>query len=194
MLQLVPNSAPVQTVVTALIGSPVHPSRRTRGVYARFPTPPPYPPIQNGIHWDSCRHQLGAMVLLEDCPPTGGCFTLWPASHHKLFPLFTTSQSNFPKDITNFAILDPGGMSPLTQQICGRIGQSKSAEWRPSPSALGVAQRPDPATALPTLSSDYLNSIISHVCSDPFSAHNCYRYAPAAGAQTPACTRSKAAA
>ena len=40
MLQLVPNSAPVQAVVAALIGSPVRPSRRTRGVYARFPTPP----------------------------------------------------------------------------------------------------------------------------------------------------------
>ena len=73
-------------------------------------------------------------------------------------------------------------MSPLTQQICGRIGQSKSAEWHPSPSALGVAQRRDPATALPTLSSDYLNSIISHVCLGPISDHNCYRYTPAANA------------
>jgi len=97
MLELVPNSPEVQAVVAALIGSPVRPCRRTRGVYARFPTPPPYPPIQNSLHWDSCCHQLGAMVLLEDCPPTGGCFTFWPTSHHRLFPLFTTSQGNRPQ-------------------------------------------------------------------------------------------------
>ena len=123
MLQLVPNSAEVQAVVAALIGSPVRPCRRTRGVYARFPTPPPYPPIQNGIHWDSCCHQLGAMVLLEDCPPTGGCFTLWPTSHHRLFPLFTTSQGNFPKDITNFSTLGPGGhmSSPTVKQTLSVI-------------------------------------------------------------------------
>ena len=36
------------------------------------------------------------MVLLEDCPPTGGCLTLCPTSHHKLFSLFTTYQGNFP--------------------------------------------------------------------------------------------------
>ena len=49
------------------------------------------------------------MVLLEACPPTGGCFTLWPTSHHKLFPLFTTSQGNFPKETTHFSTLGPGG-------------------------------------------------------------------------------------
>ena len=98
MLQLVPNSPQVQAVVAALIGTPVCPCRRTRGVYTRFPTPPPYDPIRP--HWDSCGHQLGGMALLEDCPPTGGCFTFWPGSHRRLFPLFTTSQGNTPKDNT----------------------------------------------------------------------------------------------
>ena len=63
------------------------------------------------------------MVLLEDCPPTGGCFTLWPTSHHRLFPLFTTSQGNFPKDITNFSTLGPGGhmSSPTVKQTLSDI-------------------------------------------------------------------------
>ena len=67
--------------------------------------------------------QGDAMVLLEDCPPTGGCFTLWPTSHHKLFPLFTTSQGNFPKDITNFATLGPGGhmSSPIVTQTLSDV-------------------------------------------------------------------------
>ena len=49
------------------------------------------------------------MLLLEDCPPTGGCLTLWPTSHHKLFPLFATYQGNFPKETTHISPLGPGG-------------------------------------------------------------------------------------
>ena len=70
MLVLVSNSPEVQTVVAS---RPVHASAHA-GARVEFAPgfrrhPLTHPSIQNSLHWDSCCHQLGAIVLLEDCPP-----------------------------------------------------------------------------------------------------------------------------
>ena len=89
------------------------------------------------------------MVLLEDCPPTGGCLTLWPTSHHKLFPLFATYQGNFPKETTHISTLGPGGHMSFetvkqTLVAIAATGRQWSLMNGPGPRAYGITASPTP--------------------------------------------------
>ena len=118
VLDATARSDAVQSVVAALIGTPLRRTTRTRGVYAVFPTPPPH--TAPFPHWDSCGHQVGAMVLLDDCAAGGGCLHLWPGSHHLLFPLFTTAQGNIPAD----SEADTTASTPTVRQALAEINAS----------------------------------------------------------------------
>ena len=58
-----------------------------RGIYATLPehTDERKP---NALHTDGHPFHLGAVVLLEDNPPDGGNFKVWPGSHKRFYPLF----------------------------------------------------------------------------------------------------------
>ena len=72
-------------VVEALIGKPVRPPRRVRGIYAVLPKPPAAT-HRLGVHADYMAAQLVAMVLVHDVRPRCGGFTVWPGSHLRLHP------------------------------------------------------------------------------------------------------------
>ena len=40
--------------------------------------------------------RLGVVALLEDCPPVGGAFGVWPGSHRRLFFKPTEEQKGEP--------------------------------------------------------------------------------------------------
>ena len=80
--------------VAGLIGDPVRPCSRTRGVYCIFPSSVDTPSNSLGPHLDGSCNQISAMVLVEDAPPQCGGFTLWPGSHAVLWHDFLTSQGH----------------------------------------------------------------------------------------------------
>ena len=87
LLRLVPNNPALRVVATALLGD-LRPSRRARGVYAVFPKAAPLSgdPAQTlAPHTDQVCQQLNLCVYLDDVPPRGGGFTLYPGSHRAMF-------------------------------------------------------------------------------------------------------------
>lgn len=58
-----------------------------RGIYATLPekseTRKP-----DSMHTDGHPFHLGVVILLEDNPPDGGNFKVWPGSHQRFYPLF----------------------------------------------------------------------------------------------------------
>ena len=93
LLDLLPNNPSVRHVAIALLGD-LRPSRRTRGVYALFPTSTPASASGDeearivralGPHTDQVCQQLNACAYLEDVPARSGGFTVYPGSHRIMF-------------------------------------------------------------------------------------------------------------
>lgn len=96
LVRLVPNNPRVRRVAAALLGD-LRPSSRTRGVYALFPTRQDAAGPEDGEaaearvadallpHTDQVCQQLNACAYLDDVPPRGGGFTVYPGSHTALF-------------------------------------------------------------------------------------------------------------
>ena len=96
LVRLVPNNPRVRRVATTLLGV-LRPSHRTRGVYALFPTrqdadePDETEAAEARVadallpHTDQVCQQLNACAYLDDVPPRGGGFTVYPGSHKALF-------------------------------------------------------------------------------------------------------------
>ena len=62
-------------------------SERVRGVICNLPRPAgtPRPNVANGAHVDSQPFHCGLVVYVDDVPPGGGGFTIWPRSHLRLY-------------------------------------------------------------------------------------------------------------
>jgi ectoine hydroxylase-related dioxygenase (phytanoyl-CoA dioxygenase family) len=58
-----------------------------RGIYATLPDPSA-DEIEDHLHTDGHPFHVGVVCLLEDCPPDGGGFKIWPGSHRRFYPLF----------------------------------------------------------------------------------------------------------
>lgn len=80
----------VLCVVEQLLGTPLKPVGRVRGIYLILPRPPEVSSYL-GPHVDDQAAQLGAMVLLDDIPPRSGGFTIWPGSHLSMRDCWTAS-------------------------------------------------------------------------------------------------------
>ena len=89
LVDRIANHPHMHAVARRLLGAPMRPARRVRGIYAVFPKPPAAP-ARLGPHADYMAAQLAAMVLLHDVPPRTGGFTLWPGSHRRLHPHWDT--------------------------------------------------------------------------------------------------------
>ena len=93
VVDLLPNAPAVRRVATALLGD-LRKSSRTRGVYATFPRREPKPAGNAedalvakalGPHTDRVCQQLNVCAYLDDVPPRGGGFTVYPGSHRIMF-------------------------------------------------------------------------------------------------------------
>jgi len=89
LVNKVANHSNVHQIVKNLIGEPVQPARRVRGIYCVFPS-------KLGVinchtaHVDYIASHLTAMVIADDIGPQCGGFMLWPGSHLELHPYWST--------------------------------------------------------------------------------------------------------
>ena len=84
------NSPDMLKVVRDLIGSPVKPPQRVRGVYCVFPSKPDSQDKHN-VHVDYIPSHITAMVIADEIRPQCGGFMLWPGSHIELHHYWKTS-------------------------------------------------------------------------------------------------------
>ena len=62
---------------------------RIRGIYCTLPYGD-HPPQDLGCHTDGHPFHLGVVGYIDDVPPDGGSFMVWPASHRAFYPTFTS--------------------------------------------------------------------------------------------------------
>ena len=91
LIDRVANHPRMRRCVSAFIGDPVRPATRVRGIYGIFPKPPESEG-RLSPHADQTAAQLSAMVFVDDVPPHCGGFTVWPGSHHYIYPHCDTAQ------------------------------------------------------------------------------------------------------
>lgn len=88
--QPVVNGTPMGSHGPVWPGGPTDPAQGTegaRGVYCTLP----YGDLAreaDTCHTDGHPFQLGVVGLIDDCPPDGGAFKVWPQSHRRLFPTY----------------------------------------------------------------------------------------------------------
>lgn len=88
LLSLLPNNEGVRSIARQLLGPVLRPSRRTRGVYAIFPSKRQKEPITGkmlGPHADRVCQQLNVCTYLNDVPPRNGGFTVYPGAHRIMY-------------------------------------------------------------------------------------------------------------
>ena len=93
LVPLTADHPSIRAVVERLLGTPLRPSAVTRGVYMLFPKRvPEHECGAPGLspHTDTTCAMLSGTVLLADAAPGTGNTTLWPGSHRRLHPLWTT--------------------------------------------------------------------------------------------------------
>ena len=69
-----------------LMGGPVKRPWRNRGVYSVFPQGDSSSEPRLGCHLDRNMTELVVVTYLDDVPPGGGGFTIWPTSPQRLYP------------------------------------------------------------------------------------------------------------
>ncbi len=71
-------------------GGPVDPQmgEGVRGIYATLPQADDAPRMPDQLHTDGHPFHLGVVALIDDSPPDGGAFKVWPGSHQRFYPLF----------------------------------------------------------------------------------------------------------
>lgn len=95
MIELLYGNPTLQAVAKQMIGPDLEPPDRIRGIYCVFPdtdeTPRPY-----HFHVDAHSFHLGVVGYVDDVPPNGGGFTIWPGSHKHFFHSFKTAYTLTP--------------------------------------------------------------------------------------------------
>lgn len=84
LLELLPNNRTVRAIAQEFLGNQLRPTKRTRGVYAVFPTrrrPKAISAKMLGPHADRVCQQLNVCAYLDDVPPRNGGFTVYPGAH-----------------------------------------------------------------------------------------------------------------
>ena len=88
--QAVVDGTPMGSHGPAWPGGPTDPAlgnEGARGVYCTLPYGD-VPREPDACHTDGHPFQLGVVGLLDDVPPDGGAFKVWPGSHRRLFDCF----------------------------------------------------------------------------------------------------------
>lgn len=90
MRQAVTDGTPMGSQGPAWPGGPTDPAlgnEGARGVYYTLPYGD-RPREPDACHTDGHPFQLGVVGLINDTPPDGGAFKVWPGSHQRLYPTF----------------------------------------------------------------------------------------------------------
>lgn len=89
--QPIVHGTPMGAYGAAWPGGPVDPALGTEGIRGIYCTLPygEYEPAGVGCHTDGHPFHLGVVGLINDVPPGGGGFQVWPGSHKRLYPTFT---------------------------------------------------------------------------------------------------------
>ena len=90
LVKNIANSPNMLKVVESLIGSPVRPPKRVRGIYCVFPSKPGSQEKYN-VHVDYIPSHVTAMVIADQIRPGCGGFMLWPGSHIELHRYWNTA-------------------------------------------------------------------------------------------------------
>ena len=90
MIELLYGNPKLQAVAKQEIGPNLKQPERIRGIYCVFPDTdetarPAY------FHVDAHAFHLGVVGYVDDVPPDGGAFTIWPGSHKQFYPTFKTA-------------------------------------------------------------------------------------------------------
>lgn len=88
--QVVTGGQPMGSHGPAWPGGPTDPAHgvdAARGVYCTLPYGDK-PREPDACHTDGHPFQLGVVGLIDDSPPDGGAFKVWPGSHRRLYPTF----------------------------------------------------------------------------------------------------------
>ena len=90
MIELLYGNPKLQAVAKQLLGPGLKQPDRIRGIYCVFPDTdetarPAY------FHVDAHAFHLGVVGYVDDVPPDGGGFTIWPGSHKHFYPTFKTA-------------------------------------------------------------------------------------------------------
>ena len=97
MIELLYGNPKLQAVAKQLLGPELKKPERIRGIYCVFPdTDDTVRPAY--FHVDAHAFHLGVVGYVDDVPPDGGGFTIWPGSHKHFYPTFKTAYTFNPLD------------------------------------------------------------------------------------------------
>ena len=92
--------------------------------------------------------RLGVVALLEDCPPVGGAFGVWPRSHSRLFFKPTEEQKGEPTPADSgpqLGDVESPATKKMSESCVGRVWQATATRARPmsrSSTRFGRTQSP----------------------------------------------------
>ncbi|MDE0197736.1 MAG: phytanoyl-CoA dioxygenase family protein, partial [Caldilineaceae bacterium] len=90
MVELLYGNPELQAVAKQLLGPELKVPERIRGIYCVFPDTDKQPRKAH-FHVDAHAFHLGVVGYVDDVPPDGGGFTVWPGSHKHFYHLFKTA-------------------------------------------------------------------------------------------------------
>ena len=97
LIELLHGNPKLQAVAKQLLGPDLETPERIRGIYCVFPdTEETLRPAH--FHVDAHAFHLGVVGYVDDVPPDGGGFTIWPGSHKHFYPTFKTAYTFNPLD------------------------------------------------------------------------------------------------
>jgi len=104
MVQLLPKNPIVWGIAEQLLGAGTLPEpERVRGIYNILPEgDAPEQPYR--CHVDQHPFNLGVVAYIDNVPPNGGGFTVWPGSHRIFYPTFATEYTFTPTDAAQAAV------------------------------------------------------------------------------------------
>lgn len=98
MIELLHGNPTLQAVARQLLGPDLQTPERIRGIYCVFPEEQVPDDWQSHFHVDQHAFHLGVVGYVDDVPPGGGGFTVWPGSHKLFYPFFKTAYTFHPVD------------------------------------------------------------------------------------------------
>lgn len=90
MIELLYGNPELQAVAKQLLGPELATPERIRGIYCVFPDTDKAPRPAH-FHVDAHAFHLGVVGYVDDVPPDGGGFTIWPGSHKQFYHTFKTA-------------------------------------------------------------------------------------------------------
>lgn len=123
LIDLLAGNATLRAAATQLLGPELEAAERVRGIYLVFPEGDvPERPVR--LHVDQHPFHLGAVAYIDDVPPGGGGFTVWPGSHKRFYPTFRTAYTFNPVDTSQEFREQPAWQEVSQQEPVGTYGRA----------------------------------------------------------------------